>query len=113
MLLRQALGAGRASRCAHPAAVLRQSRAALTSAPAGAGAEAARRCLANAAPPHPYAVYLVTDDMFDTGNLVHLVDQAIQGGTTCVQLRIKDCDTRRLIELGQPIQKCKLTQALQ
>jgi hypothetical protein len=36
---------------------------------------------------HPYGVYLVTDDMFDTGNLGDKVKEAIDGGTTIVQLR--------------------------
>jgi thiamine-phosphate diphosphorylase len=46
----------------------------------------------------------VTDDAYDTGNLSALVAAAIEGGTTCVQLRLKDCNTRRLLELGQELQ---------
>lgn len=55
--------------------------------------------------PHPYGVYLVTDDMFDKGNLAALTAAAIQGGTTCVQLRLKRADTRRLMELGRELQQ--------
>lgn len=52
----------------------------------------------------PYGVYLVTDDFYDDGSLGTRVAAAIEGGVTCVQLRLKDCDTRRLIDLGHELQ---------
>ena len=49
-------------------------------------------------------MYLVTDDVYDDGSLGARVAAAIEGGITCVQLRLKNCDTRRLIELGHELQ---------
>jgi thiamine-phosphate diphosphorylase len=87
-------------------ALRRQSSAALAAAGHRGLASAAA---ASPAPSiSPYAVYLVTDDIYDDGSLVDRVAAAIEGGTTCVQLRLKDCDTRRLIELGRELQPlCK------
>jgi thiamine-phosphate pyrophosphorylase len=46
---------------------------------------------------HPYSVYLVTDDVFDQGEIGAATAAAIEGGVTTVQLRLKHASTRRLI----------------
>ena len=51
-----------------------------------------------------YSLYLVTDStpaLLGTRDLVSVVDQAIEGGVTCVQLRDKTSSTSELIALGR------------
>ncbi|MBY7895377.1 thiamine phosphate synthase [Vibrio fluvialis] len=46
----------------------------------------------------PYTLYLVTDDQQDLGTLCHVVQQAIAGGVSLVQVREKQGDVRTFIE---------------
>lgn len=71
-------------------------------APASAPVQPARG-FGVASATNPYGVYLVTDDVYDDGTLCSRVAAAIDGGVTCFQLRLKDCDTRRLIDLGHEL----------
>src|SRR4051812_42454413 len=51
-----------------------------------------------------YSLYLVTDStpaLLGTRDLVTVVDQAIEGGVTCVQLRDKTSSTSELIAIGR------------
>lgn len=51
-----------------------------------------------------YSVYLVTDRPLCLGrDLFDVVRQAIAGGTTMVQLREKDSDTREFVELARAV----------
>ena len=50
------------------------------------------------------SLYLVTDSaMAQVSNLVRLVEEAVRGGVTMVQLREKDISTERFIELARPV----------
>jgi thiamine-phosphate pyrophosphorylase len=50
------------------------------------------------------ALHLVTDRNLARGrNLVDVVQAAVQGGVTVVQLREKECATRDFVELGRAI----------
>lgn len=51
------------------------------------------------------ALYLVTDHREDTANLLDVVQQALMGGVTTVQLRRKHDDGAQLVELGRAIRK--------
>ena len=46
-----------------------------------------------------YSLYLVTDRGLARGrSTLEIVQAAVNGGVTCVQLREKDCSTREFIE---------------
>lgn len=48
-----------------------------------------------------YSLYLVTDRSLSCGRtLTEVVEEAVAGGVTCVQLREKHCSTRQFIEEG-------------
>jgi len=51
------------------------------------------------------AVYIVTDERPDTQSLLCVVEQALKGGATAVQLRRKRDDGRRLVELGRELRR--------
>ncbi|MFP4392832.1 MAG: thiamine phosphate synthase [Desulfohalobiaceae bacterium] len=49
-----------------------------------------------------YSLYLVTDRVLSQGrNLLELIQEAVQGGVTAVQLREKKCDTREFVQLAR------------
>ena len=51
-----------------------------------------------------YSLYLVTDRGLAGGRpTLDIVEAAVRGGVTCVQLREKDCSTREFIEQAQTI----------
>ena len=53
-----------------------------------------------------YSLYLVTDRGLSCGrSLIEIVEEAVAGGVTCVQLREKNCSTRRFVEEGLALQK--------
>jgi thiamine-phosphate pyrophosphorylase len=53
-----------------------------------------------------YSLYLVTDRSLSCGrSLVQVVEEAVAGGVTCVQLREKNCSTRQFVEEGLALQK--------
>lgn len=53
-----------------------------------------------------YSLYLVTDRTLSCGRSnLDIVEQAIAGGVTCVQLREKNCSTRKFVEEGRALKK--------
>ncbi|MFA0675921.1 thiamine phosphate synthase, partial [Vibrio sp. 10N.222.51.A6] len=52
---------------------------------------------------NPYKLYLVTDDQQDLETLKFVVEQAIAGGVTMVQVREKHGDVRAFIERAQAV----------
>ena len=53
-----------------------------------------------------YSLYLVTDRNHSCGrSLTEVVEEAVAGGVTCVQLREKNCSTRQFVEEGRALQK--------
>ena len=51
-----------------------------------------------------YSLYLVTDRGLSRGRpTIDIVEAAVKGGVTCVQLREKDCSTREFIEQAQAV----------
>lgn len=49
-------------------------------------------------------LYLVTDRSLSLGrSLLEIVQAAVRGGVTMVQLREKECDTREFVELGRTV----------
>ena len=53
-----------------------------------------------------YSLYLVTDRSLSCGrSLAQVVEEAVAGGITCVQLREKNCSTRQFVEEGLALQK--------
>jgi thiamine-phosphate pyrophosphorylase len=55
---------------------------------------------------HDFRLYLVTDRMLSYPRTIEkVVDSAVRGGVTAVQLREKECSTREYIELASCIQK--------
>ncbi|MCG9629857.1 thiamine phosphate synthase [Vibrio sp. Isolate30] len=52
---------------------------------------------------NPYKLYLVTDDQQDLATLEHVVEQAVAGGVTMVQVREKHGDVRAFIERAQRV----------
>ena len=52
---------------------------------------------------NPYTLYLVTDDQQDLDTLTFVVEQAVQGGVTMVQIREKHGDVRAFIERAQAV----------
>ncbi|MFP4672934.1 MAG: thiamine phosphate synthase [Desulfohalobiaceae bacterium] len=49
-----------------------------------------------------YSLYLVTDRALSRGrNLLELIQEAVQGGVTAVQLREKHCATREFVQLAR------------
>jgi thiamine-phosphate pyrophosphorylase len=49
-----------------------------------------------------YSLYLVTDRALSQGReLLQLIQEAVQGGVTAVQLREKECDTREFVQLAR------------
>ncbi|WP_237487061.1 thiamine phosphate synthase [Vibrio hippocampi] len=57
---------------------------------------------------NPYKLYLVTDDQQDVDTLVHVVEQAVLGGVTMVQVREKHGDVQAFIQRAQAV-KAALT----
>ncbi|KPJ78718.1 MAG: hypothetical protein AMJ54_01950 [Deltaproteobacteria bacterium SG8_13] len=58
-----------------------------------------------------FSLYLVTDRGLSRGrSTLEIVEAAVRGGTSCVQLREKDCSTREFIEQAQSVRD--LLQAL-
>ena len=56
--------------------------------------------------PIDYSLYLVTDRGLSRGrSTLEIVDAAVRGGVTCVQLREKDCSTLEFIEQALSIKK--------
>ena len=52
------------------------------------------------------SLYLVTDRSLALGrSLEHVVEEAVQGGVTMVQLREKDCTTKEFYELAMTLKK--------
>lgn len=52
------------------------------------------------------SLYLVTDRSLSMGrSLIDIVEKAVAGGVTMVQLREKDCSTREFIELAVAVKK--------
>ncbi len=55
-------------------------------------------------PSPDYSLYLVTDRALSKGRSnLEIVEQAIAGGVTCVQLREKNCSTRTFVEEGRAL----------
>ncbi|MFA0439593.1 thiamine-phosphate diphosphorylase [Vibrio sp. 10N.286.49.C2] len=54
---------------------------------------------------NPYRLYLVTDDEQDLDTLLNVVQQAVQGGVTMVQLREKHDDVRAFIEKAAAVKE--------
>ncbi|MFA0615862.1 thiamine phosphate synthase [Vibrio splendidus] len=52
---------------------------------------------------NPYKLYLVTDDQQDLETLKFVVEQAVAGGVTMVQVREKHGDVRAFIERAQAV----------
>ncbi|MGF1709397.1 thiamine phosphate synthase [Vibrio kagoshimensis] len=52
---------------------------------------------------NPYTLYLVTDDQQDLDTLRFVIEQAVQGGVTMVQIREKHGDVRAFIERAQAV----------
>ena len=52
---------------------------------------------------NPYTLYLVTDDQQDIKTLSHVVEQAIKGAVTAVQVREKHGDIRAFLQRAQAI----------
>jgi thiamine-phosphate pyrophosphorylase len=52
---------------------------------------------------NPYKLYLVTDDQQDLATLEHVVEQAVAGGVTMVQVREKHGNVRAFIERAQRV----------
>lgn len=51
-----------------------------------------------------WSLYLVTDQKLAQGRLLtDIVDQAVRGGVTCVQLREKHCSTRDFVALARAV----------
>jgi len=51
----------------------------------------------------PYRLYLVTDDQQDLKTLVHVVEEAVAGGVTMVQVREKGNDIQSFIKRAQAV----------
>lgn len=64
-----------------------------------------RRCASTTAgtrwQQHPYALYLVTDDDYLDDAFYQKVEGAIQGGATCLQLRLKHVSTSVFVDWAQ------------
>ena len=57
-------------------------------------------------PPFDWRLYLVTDRGLARGRpLEHVVEAAVRGGVTAVQLREKNCGTREFVELGRKLKE--------
>jgi thiamine-phosphate pyrophosphorylase len=50
-------------------------------------------------------LYVVTDERPDTDSVLQAVREAVAGGATAVQLRRKNADGRRLVEMGHAIRR--------
>ncbi|MGB7723230.1 MAG: thiamine phosphate synthase, partial [Bryobacteraceae bacterium] len=56
--------------------------------------------------PPDWRLYLVTDRGLARGRaMAWVVEAAVRGGATAVQLREKSCDTREFVELGRELKK--------
>jgi len=53
----------------------------------------------------PYLLYLVTDEQQDIATLVHVVEQAVAGGVTMVQIREKHGDIRAFIQRATAVKQ--------
>lgn len=54
---------------------------------------------------NPYCLYLVTDDQQDLATLITVVQQAVAGGVTMVQVREKQGDIRSFINRAQAVKE--------
>ena len=54
---------------------------------------------------NPYKLYLVTDDQQDLETLKFVVEKAVAGGVTMVQVREKHGDMRAFIERSSSVRK--------
>ncbi|MDN2481530.1 thiamine phosphate synthase [Vibrio astriarenae] len=54
---------------------------------------------------NPYKLYLVTDDQQDLSTLTRVVQEAVTGGVTMVQVREKHGDVRAFIERAQAVKE--------
>ncbi len=54
---------------------------------------------------NPYQLYLVTDDQQDLNTLIRVVEGAVLGGVTMIQIREKHGDIRAFIERAQAVKK--------
>lgn len=55
---------------------------------------------------YPFNLYLITDrKLVKEGNLLHVVELALQGGVRAVQLREKDLSSREMYELAMEMKK--------
>lgn len=54
---------------------------------------------------NPYRLYLVTDDQQDLATLLNVVEQAVAGGVTMVQVREKHGDVRAFIERAMAVKQ--------
>ncbi|CAE8702721.1 unnamed protein product, partial [Polarella glacialis] len=52
-----------------------------------------------------YEVYLVTDDAFLDDQFFNKVAASLQGGATCVQLRLKHVSTATYVDWGEKVRK--------
>lgn len=52
---------------------------------------------------NPYRLYLVTDDQQDIDTLKHVVEQAVAGGVTMIQVREKHGDIQSFIQRAQAV----------
>ncbi len=52
---------------------------------------------------NPYKLYLVTDDQQDLETLKFVVEKAVAGGVTMVQVREKHGDVRAFVERAQAV----------
>ncbi|GAK86008.1 thiamin-phosphate pyrophosphorylase [Vibrio ponticus] len=54
---------------------------------------------------NPYRLYLVTDEKQDLATLLHVIEQAVAGGITMVQVREKHGDVRAFIERAMAVKQ--------
>ncbi|PKF61009.1 thiamine phosphate synthase [Psychromonas sp. psych-6C06] len=52
---------------------------------------------------NPYQLYLVTDEKQDIATLCHVVDQAVKGGVSMVQIREKETSFRHFLERAKAV----------
>lgn len=54
---------------------------------------------------NPYRLYLVTDEQQDTETMLHVIEEAVKGGVTCVQIREKHGDIREFIRRASAVKQ--------
>ncbi|WCE29059.1 thiamine phosphate synthase [Vibrio sp. SCSIO 43137] len=52
-----------------------------------------------------YRLYLVTDEQQDTETMLHVIEEAVKGGVTCVQIREKHGDIRAFIRRAEAVKQ--------